>query len=114
MVVEELDTHSEAAWDTDVDAHPRSTCYPLAAWRSVAQSAHRLRAPFPVARESAVLGVLPLFRVPGPVEGHLTCGLYEHPHQKGASVSRSARQWRRLPRPIADAVGPFASRRRLA
>lgn len=79
MVIEELGGLGGSEWEAYVEAHPGSTCYHLLAWRQVARRAYHLRAPFLVARErrgSVLCGVLPLFAVPGPVEGHLTNGLF--------------------------------------
>jgi FemAB-related protein (PEP-CTERM system-associated) len=79
MVIEELDARGDCEWEAYIEGHPRSTCYHLLAWRQVARQAYRLRAPFLVARENAgapIQGALPLFVVPGPIEGHLTNGLF--------------------------------------
>jgi FemAB-related protein (PEP-CTERM system-associated) len=78
-VIEELPAHQAAAWDAYVLGKPRATLYHLHAWRRVAQRAYELEAPFLVARDArggAIVGALPLFRVPRPFSPYLTNGLF--------------------------------------
>ena len=80
MVIEELDTGGTRAWDDYVAAHPRANCYHLRAWKTAAEEAYGIEAPFLVARDRAdepVRGVLPLFVVrAGPGQAYLTTGLF--------------------------------------
>ncbi len=70
---------SAAAWDAYVSAQPEATLYQLFAWKTVAETAYRMRAPFLVARDGPgqpIRGVLPLVRVPRPFAPYLTSGLF--------------------------------------
>jgi FemAB-related protein (PEP-CTERM system-associated) len=80
MVIEELDAGGARAWDGYVAAHPRANCYHLRAWKTAAEEAYGIEAPFLVARDRSdgpVRGVLPLFVVRGgPGRVYLTTGLF--------------------------------------
>ncbi len=79
MIVEELEPASYAEWDHYVDQHPMSTCYHLRAWKTVAERAYRLRAPFLIARENKggpCQGVLPSYLIQGFLQSHMTNGLF--------------------------------------
>src|SRR5258708_5422733 len=68
-----------AAWDAYVSRQPGATLYHLFAWKTVAEEAYRMRAPFLVARDGPgqpIRGVLPLVRVPRPFAAYLTSGLF--------------------------------------
>jgi FemAB-related protein (PEP-CTERM system-associated) len=70
---------SQAAWDAYVSRCPNATLYHLFAWKTVAETAYRMRAPFLVARDApgkAIRGVLPLVRVPRPFAPYFTSGLF--------------------------------------
>jgi FemAB-related protein (PEP-CTERM system-associated) len=67
------------AWDAYVEGKPDATLYNLFGWKTVAEDAYGMRAPFLVARDTprgAVRGVLPLVRVPRPFQPYLTTGLF--------------------------------------
>ena len=80
MVIDELRESEASAWDAYVDTHPRANCYHLRAWKTAAEAAYGIEAPFLVARESGggpVRGALPLFVVrAGPGSAYLTTGLF--------------------------------------
>jgi FemAB-related protein (PEP-CTERM system-associated) len=80
--VVELATSSEA-WDAYVEGHPLATVYHRFAWKTVAEKAYGMRAPFLVARDAhgegirkGLRGVLPLIRIPRPFSPYLTTGLF--------------------------------------
>jgi len=78
-IVEELSPANAAAWDAYVLSKPGVTLYHLYAWRTVAERAYGIKAPFLVARERnnpAIRGVLPLFHIPRPFTPYLTNGLF--------------------------------------
>jgi len=67
------------AWDAYVAARPDATLYHLYGWKTVAQEAYALRAPFLIARDGpggVIRGVLPLIRIPRPFTQYLTSGLF--------------------------------------
>jgi FemAB-related protein (PEP-CTERM system-associated) len=75
--VELADSGSE--WDAYVSGRRDSTLYHLFAWKTVAEQAYRMRAPFLVARDAPgepIRGILPLVRVPRPSSPYLTTGLF--------------------------------------
>jgi len=79
LVVEPLGRGDARAWEAYVDAHPDANVYHLLAWKSVAERAYGMRAPFLIAREGSrgpVRGVLPLFVVGGPLNRYVTNGLF--------------------------------------
>jgi len=80
MIVDELTGSEAPAWDAYVDAHPRANCYHLRAWKTAAEAAYGIEAPFLVARERSggpVRGVLPLFVIrSAPGSAYLTTGLF--------------------------------------
>ena len=80
MIIEELTPSANREWDAYVEAHPDANCYHLRAWKTAAESAYGIEAPFLVARESGggpVRGVLPLFVIrAGPGSAYLTTGLF--------------------------------------
>lgn len=68
-LVEELSASEGAAWDAYALGHAGVTVHHLHAWRSIAQRACGVEAPFLVARDRVagpIRGVLPLFRVARP------------------------------------------------
>jgi FemAB-related protein (PEP-CTERM system-associated) len=71
-----------AAWDAYVEGQPGATIHHLFAWKTVAEQAYSLRAPFLVARDASrgpgapIRGVLPLIHVPRPFTAYLTSGLF--------------------------------------
>jgi FemAB-related protein (PEP-CTERM system-associated) len=70
---------SPGAWDAYVSRCPNATLYDLFAWKTVAETAYRMRAPFLVARDAPgqpIRGVLPLVRVPRPFAPYFTSGLF--------------------------------------
>ena len=70
---------SAAEWDAYVSRQPGATLYDLFAWKTVAETAYRMRAPFLVVRDGPgrpIRGVLPLVRVPRPFAPYLTSGLF--------------------------------------
>lgn len=76
MIIEELDPADAPEWDAYVARSPGATCYHLHGWRSVGERGYGLRAPFLAARarpRGELLGILPLFFVPG---GYATTGLF--------------------------------------
>ncbi|MCA1826089.1 MAG: GNAT family N-acetyltransferase [Myxococcales bacterium] len=76
MVIEELDPADAAEWDAYVARSPGANCYHLHGWRAVGERGYGLRAPFLAARSrprGELLGVLPLFFIPG---GYATTGLF--------------------------------------
>jgi FemAB-related protein (PEP-CTERM system-associated) len=77
--VEEIGADEGSAWDAYVDGQPNATLYNLFGWKTIAEEAYGMRAPFLVARDTphgAVRGVLPLIRVPRPFMHYLTTGLF--------------------------------------
>jgi len=80
MVIAELGETEASAWDAYVDSHPRANCYHLRAWKTAAEAAYGIEAPFLLAREcpgGPVRGVLPLFVIRGrPAGAYLTTGLF--------------------------------------
>ena len=71
--------YSAGEWDAYVSRQPGATLYHLFAWKTVAERAYRMRAPFLVARDSPgqpIRGVLPLVYVPRPFAPYLTSGLF--------------------------------------
>jgi len=70
---------SASAWDDYVSRQPGATLYHLFAWKTVAERAYGMRAPFLVARDGPgqpIRGALPLVRVPRPFAPYLTSGLF--------------------------------------
>jgi FemAB-related protein (PEP-CTERM system-associated) len=70
---------SAADWDAYVRGHPSATMYHLYAWKTVAERAYGMKAPFLVARDrpgGPIRGVLPLVRVPRPFASYLTTGIF--------------------------------------
>jgi FemAB-related protein (PEP-CTERM system-associated) len=70
---------SASAWDDYVSRQPGANLYHLFAWKTVAEKAYAMRAPFLVARDGPGLpirGALPLLRVPRPFAPYLTTGLF--------------------------------------
>src|SRR6266851_5618936 len=68
MLIAELRKTEASAWDAYVDCHPRANCYHLRAWKTAAEAAYGIEAPFLLARERSdgpVRGVLPLFVIRG-------------------------------------------------
>src|SRR5713226_6855177 len=53
MVIAELRETEASAWDAYVDSHPRANCYHLRAWKTAAEAAYGIEAPFLLAREGA-------------------------------------------------------------
>jgi len=80
MLIAELRKTEASAWDAYVDCHPRANCYHLRAWKTAAEAAYGIEAPFLLARERSdgpVRGVLPLFVIRGgPASAYLTTGLF--------------------------------------
>ena len=79
ITIEVLSEANKKEWDDFVKADPRSTCYHHRGWENVGRKAYRLETYYLLARQKAtgrVCGALPLFFVPGPLEGHLTSGLF--------------------------------------
>jgi FemAB-related protein (PEP-CTERM system-associated) len=92
---------SGAAWDAYVSQQPGATLYHLFAWKAVAETAYRMRAPFLVVRDGhgrSIRGVLPLVRVPRPFAPYLTSGLFG---SYGPLLADEERHARAL---IADAI----------
>jgi serine/alanine adding enzyme len=76
-VVEPAD--DPATWDAYVESRAEATLYHLHAWKTVAERAYGMRAPFLVARDAPggrVRGVLPLVRVARPFSPYLTTGVF--------------------------------------
>src|SRR4051812_38274252 len=76
MVIEELDPADAPEWDHYVSGKEDANCYHLHGWRTVGERGFGLRAPFLTARtrpRGELLGILPLFFVPG---GYATTGLF--------------------------------------
>jgi FemAB-related protein (PEP-CTERM system-associated) len=80
MIVGELRESDSGAWDAYVEGHPSANCYHLRAWKTAAEAAYGIEAPFLIARDrpgGAVRGVLPLFVVrSAPGSAYLTTGLF--------------------------------------
>ena len=66
-------------WDAYVASRPRATLYHLHGWKTVAERAYGMEAPFLGVRDGRggpVRGVLPLFRMPRPFAPYLASGLF--------------------------------------
>ena len=76
MIIEEPDPADAQEWDAFVARSPGANCYHLHGWRAAGERGYGLRAPFLAARarpRGELLGVLPLFFIPG---GYATTGLF--------------------------------------
>ena len=78
-VVQIATAQDRLAWDAYVGRQADATMYHLFGWKTVAEEAYALEAPFLVARDEpggVIRGVLPLIRVPRPFTQYLTTGLF--------------------------------------
>lgn len=134
MVIEELDAGGGFEWEAHVEAHPLSTCYHRLAWRQVAQRAYHLLLYWEILRRSYLRRMAELdFGSSLRGSGSLafksgwgariaplrTCVLSANGKAPRLSpdeplASFAVRRWRRLPRRLADAMGPVVCRRWLA
>jgi len=78
--VPQIDANTAASeWDAYVASRPRATLYHLHGWKTVAERAYGIDAPFLSVRDGRgglIRGVLPLFRLPRPFAPYLTSGLF--------------------------------------
>jgi FemAB-related protein (PEP-CTERM system-associated) len=77
VTVREMLPEDAAGWDELAQTSAIATLYHLRAWKDVAEHGYGMRTHFLVARRGErVAGILPLFRVPRPMQNYLTSGIF--------------------------------------